>query len=148
MTSICNKPRKPQRNPNPSAADVSASNENELSFKDNFSSASRNAENSAVSIGNIPQKTTGTDGAKPGSAVSQGLRSSVMVSPTLASATLFTPALIKPTSPGPNWSTISGFGPKIPTRSTTCVAPEPIMRIFIPFFRTPSLTRTKVITPR
>ena len=65
---------------------------------------------------------------------SQGLRSSVMVSPTLASATLFTPALIKPTSPGPNWSTISGSGPKIPTRSTTCVAPEPIMRIFIPFW--------------
>ena len=99
------------------AADVSASKENELSFKLNFSSAFLSSGKSALSIGNKPQKTTGTDGLKPGRISSQGLRSSVMVSPTLASDTVLTPALINPTSPGPSSSIIVALGPKIPTRS-------------------------------
>ena len=148
MTSICNNPKNPQRKPKPSAADVSASKLKDASFNDSFSNASRSPEKSFVSTGNNPQNTTGTDGANPGKAASHWRRSSVMVSPTLASATRLTPALIKPISPGPKASSATGFGANTPTRSITCVAPVAIMRIFIPFFSTPWRTRTNVITPR
>ena len=41
--SMCSRPRKPQRNPKPSAADVSGSNANAASFNFSFSSASRSS---------------------------------------------------------------------------------------------------------
>src|SRR5215471_11416551 len=49
--------------------------------------AARSVSKSAASTGNSPQNTTGTAGRKPGSGVSTGWRSSVMVSPTRVSAT-------------------------------------------------------------
>jgi hypothetical protein len=57
------------------------------SFRASFSMASRRSSKSLVSTGKRPQKTTGTEGLKPGSAVSVGLRSWVIVSPTRVSRT-------------------------------------------------------------
>ena len=71
-----------------------------------------------------------------------------MVSPTLQSATVLMPAVMKPISPGPSSGTVTPLGVKTPTRSTVCVAPVAIMRIFIPAFSTPSFTRTSMTTPR
>ena len=42
--SMCSSPRKPQRNPKPSATDVSGSKKNAESFRRSFSSASRSSE--------------------------------------------------------------------------------------------------------
>ena len=113
-----------------------------------FASDSRRSSNSAASAGKRPQNTTGTDGLKPGSGADAGLRSSVMVSPTSVSATALMPAVIKPISPGPSASAGRGFGVKVPTCSTWCTVPAAIMRIFMPFFSTPSMIRTRIITPR
>ena len=96
---------------------LETSKEKELSLRLSFSSAVLSSGKSALSMGNNPQNTTGTDGLNPGRISRQGLRSSVIVSPTLASDTVFTPALINQISPGPNSLMIVGFGPKIPTRS-------------------------------
>ena len=49
-----------------------------------------------------PQNTTGWAGLKPGSGLRAGRFSSVMVSPTLVSATSLMEAVKKPISPGPS----------------------------------------------
>ena len=72
----------------------------------------------------------------------------MIVSPTRQSATVLMAAVIKPTSPGPNASTATPFGVKTPTRSIVWTAPVAIIRTFCPATSTPSLTRTKVTTPR
>jgi len=71
-----------------------------------------------------------------------------MVSPTLVSATVLIDAVRKPISPGPRSAVLVIFGEKTPTWSTWWVEPDDIMRIFWPFLRVPSITRTKIITPK
>ena len=119
MISRCNSPRKPQRKPKPSAADVSISNEKLASLRRSLPIAARSVSKSSASTGNRPQNTTGIAGLKPGSISVTGLRSSVMVSPTLVSATSLIAAVMKPISPGPSSSTWVIFGVKKPTRSTS-----------------------------
>ena len=58
------------------------------------------------------------------------------------------PAMMKPISPGPSSATSVAFGAKTPTLSRSYAAAAAIMRIFRPFFSTPSCTRTSVTTPR
>ncbi len=80
--------------------------------------AARRSSKLAASTGKRPQNTTGWTGRKPGSGLGGGrLRSSVMVSPTRASATSLIWAVMKPISPGPSSSTSMRFGVKTPTRS-------------------------------
>jgi hypothetical protein len=75
--------------------------------------------------------------------------SSVIVSPTRVSATSLICAVMNPTSPGPSSSTVTILGVNTPVRSTRYFAPlAPIMRMVWPFFRTPSMTRTRTMTPR
>ena len=81
--------------------------------------AARRSSNSAASTGNRPQNTTGCAGLKPGRASAVGLRSSVIVSPTLVSATSLICAVMKPISPGPSVSTLVIFGLNTPMRSTS-----------------------------
>ncbi len=57
-------------------------------------------------------------------------------------------AVRNPISPGPRRVPLTIFGVKLPTLSTWCSAPEPIIRIFMPGFSSPSITRTSVMTPR
>src|SRR6201993_3795625 len=85
MISRCNRPRKPQRKPKPSAAEVSISKEKLASLRRNLPIAVRSVSKSSASTGNRPQNTTGMAGLKPGSMSFTGLRSSVMVSPTRGS---------------------------------------------------------------
>ena len=66
MISRCSRPRKPQRKPNPSAADVSASKWKLASFRRSLPRLSRSFSKSSASIGNRPHHTTGTDGLNPG----------------------------------------------------------------------------------
>ncbi len=40
------------------------------------------------------------------------------------------------------------FGVSTPTRSTWYFASVPIMRMVMPFFSVPSMTRTRTMTPR
>jgi len=108
---------------------------------------SRSCSKSAASVGNRPQKTTGTLGLKPGSA-GAGRRSSTSVSPIWQSATSLMPAVMKPISPGARLATFSCLGVKTPTWSTTCTAPVDTMRSFMPGATRPCFTRTRVITPR
>ena len=126
----------------------SGSKWNEESFSRSLESNSRSCSNSAASAGNRPQNTTGTEGLKPASMSAAGLRSSVMVSPTLQSAMVLMPAMMKPTSPGPSSATSLGLGVKTPTLSRSYDAAAAIMRMRMPFLSTPSLTRTRVTTPR
>ena len=81
---------------------------------------SRMCSYSSESTGNIPQKTTGWEGLKPGNTSSVGVLSSVIVSPTLQSETLLMPELIKPISPGPKESISIALGENIPTLSIVC----------------------------
>ena len=118
ITSRCSRPRNPQRNPKPKAADVSISELKEASFSASFSMASRKSSNSELSTGNSPQNTTGWLGLKPGNASSVPFFSCVIVSPTRVSRTCLIDAVIKPISPGPNASTCSIWGRKTPMRST------------------------------
>ena len=71
-----------------------------------------------------------------------------MVSPTLQSATDLIEAVRKPISPGPSSDRWVIFGVKAPTLSTGGSAPVAIMRTFMPGFSVPSITRTRVMTPR
>ncbi len=80
-------------------------------------SNSRKTSNSAASAGKRPQNTTGTEGLKPASISVAGLRSSVMVSPTLQSAIVLMPAMMKPISPGPSSAMSVALGAKMPTLS-------------------------------
>ena len=107
MISICNKPRKPHLKPKPNAAEVSASKLKDESFNDSFSNASLRSLKSALSVGKRPQKTTGIEGLKPSNIEFVGFLSSVIVSPTLQSATVLTEAVKKPISPGPIDSTFN-----------------------------------------
>ena len=75
------RPRKPQRNPKPSAVEFSGSKVNEASFKRSFSMASRRFAYSSASVGKSPAKTMGLASAKPGSGSAVGRRISVIVSP-------------------------------------------------------------------
>src|ERR1700722_13113397 len=68
MISRCSSPRKPQRNPKPSAALVSISNEKLASLRRSLPMAARRSSNRAASTGKRPQNTTGIEGRKPGSA--------------------------------------------------------------------------------
>ena len=52
------------------------------------------------------------------------------MSPTLQSATVLTEAVIKPISPGPNWSTFRILGVNIPNFSIVCETLVDINRIF------------------
>ena len=148
ITSRCRRPKKPQRKPKPSAADVSISVLNDASFRDSFEIASRRSSNWALSTGNRPQNTTGCAGAKPGRASVQPFFSCVMVSPTRVSATCLIDAVRKPISPGFSASMGVICGVNTPIRSTGYVALVFIMRILSPFFSCPSMMRTKTTTPR
>ena len=57
--SMCSNPRNPQRNPNPSACDVSGSYDSAASFSFSFSSASRSSGYWSESVGNSPANTIG-----------------------------------------------------------------------------------------
>ena len=59
MISMCSNPRKPHRNPKPSAVDVSGSYTSEASFRRSLSSASRRAGYSSPSTGYRPENTIG-----------------------------------------------------------------------------------------
>ena len=109
---------------------------------------SRSFSKSAASVGNRPQNTTGWTCLKPGRACAVGLFASVIVSPTRVSATSLICAVMKPISPGPNSGKSVRLGVKQPTRSTRCVVPACMKRICWPFFRLPSMTRTRMTTPR
>ena len=63
---MCSRPRKPQRKPKPSAADVSGSKKNDASFSRSFSSASRSSGYSLPSTGYSPANTIGLLSLKPG----------------------------------------------------------------------------------
>ena len=111
---MCSNPRKPQRNPNPSAADVSGSKKNDASLRRSFSSASRSSEYSWLSTGYSPANTIGFSSLKPGNASAAGLLVSVIVSPIFASLTVLMFATTNPTSPGPRSSIGSGLGENTP----------------------------------
>src|SRR5690349_23959821 len=66
MISMWSRPRKPQRKPNPSAADVSGSKWNDASLRRSFSSASRSSGYSLPSTGYSPAKTIDFISLKPG----------------------------------------------------------------------------------
>ncbi len=119
MISRCSSPRKPQRKPKPSAAELSISKEKLASLRRSRPIAARRSSNSAASTGNRPQNTTGCAGLKPGSASAQGLRSSVIVSPTRVSATCLICAVMKPISPGPSCAASFILGVNTPRRSTS-----------------------------
>ena len=148
ITSRCKRPKKPQRNPNPNAAEVSISKLNDASFRANFSIASRRSSNWALSTGNKPQNTTGCEGLNPGRATSVPFFSWVIVSPTRVSRTCLMDAVIKPISPGPNSSMSCIFGRKTPKRSTWWVEWLDSILMRSPFFKTPSMMRTKTTTPK
>ena len=123
MISRWRRPRKPQRKPKPSAALVSISKLKLASLRRSLERQSRSFSKSAASTGNRPQKTTGWTTLKPGSAAAAGRLASVMVSPTLVSATSLICAVMKPISPGPSSANCSILGRKQPTRSTRWVVP-------------------------
>jgi hypothetical protein len=97
MISRCRRPRKPQRKPKPSAADVSISNEKLASLSAACPWRAQILE-VAASTGKRPQNTTGCAGLKPGSASAQGFFS-VMVSPTRVSATSLIEAVMSRSRP-------------------------------------------------
>ncbi|MNE27448.1 hypothetical protein D3C80_1208590 [compost metagenome] len=148
MISRCSRPRKPQRKPKPRAALDSISKVKLASFRRSLPMAARRSSKSAASTGNRPQKTTDWTSLKPFSGSAVGFFSSVMVSPTAAWATSLIWAVMKPTSPGPSWSTGVFLGRKTPTRSTRWVEPDCIICTRWPAFSTPSKTRTSRTTPR
>ena len=141
-------PRNPQRNPKPSASEVSGSKWNEASFSRSFSSASRSCGYSLPSTGYSPAKTIGFISLKPGNGSRAGRPASVIVSPIFASLTVLIPAKMNPTSPTPSSSTGIGLGEKVPTCSTWYSCPSCMNLIFMPARTTPSITRVRMMTPR
>ncbi len=109
---------------------------------------SRSFSKSAASTGKRPQNTTGWTSLKPGSASAVGRLASVSVSPTRACATSLICAVMKPISPGPRSGSCSILGRKAPTRSIRCVVPAAMNLICWPFLIVPSITRTRMTTPR
>ena len=71
-----------------------------------------------------------------------------MVSPTLVSDKFFIPVMINPISPEFSSSMSVGFGVNTPTFSTVYSLFDYIIFIFIFFFILPSITLTKIITPK
>ena len=110
--------------------------------------AARRSSKSAASTGKRPQKTTGCTSLKPVRAWAVGFFSSVMVSPTAASATSLMEPVKKPISPAVSSLASVALGRKTPRRSTLWVAPAFIMRTCWPTFREPSMMRTRTTTPR
>ena len=86
--------------------------------------------------------------SKPGSASAQGLSTSVMVSPTLVSATFLMVATKKPTSPAESSASATGFGVITPMLSTSKVLPFDMTLIFMPLRSVPLMTRASTMTPR
>jgi len=109
---------------------------------------SRSFSKSAASTGNMPQNTTGWTSLKPGSGWVAPALSVVMVSPTRAWATSLIWAVMKPISPGPSSSSSMRLGVKQPTRSIRCSVPLAMNLIGRPFLIAPSITRTRMTTPR
>ena len=100
---MCSRPRKPQRKPKPSAADVSGSKKNDASFRRSFSSASRSSAYFEPSTGIEP----GEDHRLQFLEARKRRRRraapvSVIVSPIFASATFLMFATMKPASPTPS----------------------------------------------
>ena len=93
-----------------------ASKEKEASFSDSFSSAWRRPEKSFVSTGNRPQKTTGTDGLKPGGRRGAFLGDGV-ANPRIGHG--LHPGIDEADLAGAKLVDRVGFGEKTPTRSTT-----------------------------
>ena len=112
---MCSRPRKPQRNPNPSAADVSGSKKKRASFSRSFSSASRSSGYSWPSTGYRPAKTIGLSSLKPGNGSAVGRAASVMVSPIFASLDLLDVGDEEPDLAGAELVDDSGFGVNTPT---------------------------------
>ena len=145
---MCSSPRKPQRNPKPSAADVSGSKTNDASLRRSLSSASRSSGYWWPSTGYSPAKTIGFSSRNPGNGLAVGRRASVRVSPIWASPTRLMPAMTKPTSPTPSASVSTGLGENTPTCSISHSWPWAISRVFMPGRITPSSTRMRITTPR
>src|SRR3546814_5126689 len=96
MISRCKRPRKPQRKPKPSAADVSISKLNEASLRRSLYMLSRSFSKSLASTGKRPQNTTGCASLKPGRGAAVGLFASVIVSPPAVCDTSLICAVMKP----------------------------------------------------
>ena len=83
---MCSRPRKPQRKPKPSAADVSGSKVNDASFSRSFSSASRSSRVLAgLRPGRARRRPSACTSLKPGNGSGVGRAASVIVSPICAS---------------------------------------------------------------
>src|SRR3974390_1142167 len=72
MISRWRRPKNPQRNPKPSAAEVSISKVKLASLRRSLPMAARKSSNCAASTGKRPQKTTGMAGRKPGRGADTG----------------------------------------------------------------------------
>ena len=145
--SMCNRPRKPQRKPKPSACDTSGSYIRAASFSFSFSSESRSASYWFASTGNRPANTCGWTSLKPGSGAAAGLAAWVTVSPTLAALSSLMPAMTKPTWPADSSGSDCERGLNTPTDSTSWVDSDAISRIFSFGLRVPLITRTSITTP-
>ena len=140
--SMWSSPRNPQRNPNPSASELSWWKVNAESFKWSFSSPCSTFGNSSVDIGYIPQKTVGCMSWKPGRGSSEPSFVVVTVSPILISLGSFTVPTMYPTCPASSLSTGFLFGEKMPTSWTVVVTWLPMKSTLCPAFSDPSITRT------
>ena len=85
----------------------------------NLAKPSFNFSYSELSTGNSPQNTTGLLGLNPGKGWVNGLAASQIVSPTLVSDKDLMPVIMKPISPGFNYSESLGLGVKTPAFSIT-----------------------------
>ncbi len=146
--SKCNKPKKPHLKPSPKAEEDSGSKEKLESFNLSFANPSFNFWYSELSTGNNPQKTTGLLGLKPGSDSLNGLEASQIVSPTFVSDKTFIPVVINPISPELSSCISFGLGVNTPTFSTNYSWFVDIILIFILVLIFPSITLTKITTPR
>ena len=150
--SICSKPKKPQRNPKPSACETSGSYKREASLSFNFSRDSRNWSYSLASTGYRPANTWDLTSLKPGNGTTAGVRPTcptacVTVSPTFAAFNSLMPAMMKPTWPALSSGRSTDLGLKTPTCSTKWVEPLAIKVILSLGLRVPLITRTNITTP-
>ena len=97
--SMCNKPKNPQRKPNPKATDDSGWKVSAASFNCSFSSDARRSSKSSASIGYTPANTIGFASSKPSIASAHGRATCVIVSPTFTSVEVLIPEIIYPTLP-------------------------------------------------
>jgi len=94
MISICNRPRKPQRKPKPSAALLSGVQVRLASFSCSFSMASRSSSYSSVSTGKMPAQTMGFTSSKPWMPSAHMRSRWVSVSPTFTSLAVLMPLMM------------------------------------------------------